>query len=415
MIVDLKIDRRIFNDVYLPYLTDEDTRTQIFFGGSSSGKSYFIAQRTIIDVVQGGRNYLVIRNVGTTIKKSVFNELMKAISNLKLTNYFKINQSEMEITCINGYQILFSGLDNVEKIKSITPKKGVITDIWVEEATEAPREAIMQLRKRLRGHAAGKTKRIFLSFNPVLLQNWIYTEYFDGWDETKRSYRDEKLSILKTTYLDNKFLAPDDIYELENEKDPYFRSVYTLGNWGILGEVVFRNWETRDLSDMKDQFTTKRHGLDFGFSKDPAAMVVSHYDRKMKTIYVYDELYMTQLTNDLLAEEVKRRISYDPVVCDSAEPKSIKELTQFGVTARGAKKGKDSIHHGIQWIQQQNIVIDIGCQNFKNEILAYQWKTDHNGVVLPVPIDHHNHLMDALRYAYEDEYRESPGPILLNV
>jgi phage terminase large subunit len=131
--LNLNLDKRIFNKSYRKFLNDQ-TRTQIYFGGSSSGKSYFLAQRTILDVLKGGRNYLICRAVAATIKKSVFNEVQKAIINFKLSKLFIINQSDMTITCINGYQILFAGLDDVEKIKSITPKKGVITDIWVNLA-----------------------------------------------------------------------------------------------------------------------------------------------------------------------------------------------------------------------------------------------------------------------------------------
>jgi len=146
--------------------------------------------------------------------------------------------------------------------------------------------------------------------------------------------------------------------------------------------------------------------LDFGFAKDPAALIHTHYDRKKKTIYVLDELYMTELTNDVLATEVKKIIGNQLVVCDSAEPKSIKELRQYGVNAIGAKKGKDSVNHGIQWLQQQTIVVDVKCQNMKNELMKYKWKEDKNGNVLPVPVDKDNHLIDALRYAYEDEFFE---------
>lgn len=414
MTIDLKIDSRIFNKVYLPFLEDT-TRTQIFFGGSSSGKSVFLAQRCVTDILQGRRNYLVVRNVGATLKRSAFNEIVKAITRLKVRSLFKINQSDLDITCVNGYQILFSGLDNVEKVKSITPQLGILTDIWIEEATEIERPAYMQLKKRLRGRSFGIKKRLTLSFNPILQTHWIFNEFFGLWDDTKTSYADEKLVILKTTYKDNKFLAPDDIEELESETDQYFRNVYTLGNWGILGELIYRNWSMRDLTDMTPHFINRRHGLDFGFSQDPAAMPCTHYDRKLKTIYVYDELYMTQLTNDLLAREVKSRIEDDPIKCDSAEPKSIKEIRQHGVNAQAARKGKDSVHHGIQWLQQQTIVIDLRCQFFKNEIQAYQWKTDSHGQVLPVPIDKKDHLMDALRYAYEDEYLDNPGPVRVAV
>ena len=405
--IKLNISSKIFNDIYKQFINDE-TRTQLFFGGSSSGKSYFLAQRTVLDVVKG-HNYLICRNTGNTIKKSVFNEITKAISFLKLTKYFKVNKSDMVITCTtNNKQILFSGLDDPEKIKSVTPIDGVITDIWVEESTETEYMAIKQLQKRLRGYSKFK-KRLILSFNPILKTHWIYQEYFGGWDDSKQLFRGDDLSILKTTYKDNKSLTTDDISALENETDKYYYEVYTLGNWGILGAVIFKNWETRDLTDEIKQFDNFKNGLDFGFSSDPAAIIRTHYDKKRKIIYIFDELYECELTNDVLAEEAKKMIGYEYIVCDSSEPKSIKELQQYSVNALKAKKGKDSVNHGIQWLQQQRIIIHTKCKNTINEFSQYKWKEDKDGNVLRVPVDKFNHLIDALRYAYESESKIEPG------
>jgi len=393
------------NEVYLPFLKD-DTRIQIFFGGSSSGKSYFLAQRTVLDVLEGQRNYLVVRNVLRTVRKSVFNEIVKAINTMELTPYFHINNSELVITCkLNQKQILFAGLDDPEKIKSTTPADGPLTDIWVEEATECSYEAVKQLRKRLRGRSLVK-KRITLSFNPILKSHWIYREFFKGWDDSKRFYRDPELIILKTTYKDNDFLEPDDIAELENETDPYFYRVYTLGEWGVLGNVIFQNWETRDLSEIRQTFDRFNNGLDFGFADDPAALAHMHYDRKTKTLYILDELYQRGLTNDMLAEEVKKIVGDQIVVCDSSEPKSIRELQRYGVRAVPAKKGPDSVRFGINWLKQQKIIVDVRCQNTINELQLYRWKEDKDGNALPEPVDRDNHLIDAIRYGCEEYMNE---------
>ncbi|MBA7557904.1 hypothetical protein ES705_50686 [subsurface metagenome] len=134
----------------------------------------------------------------------------------------------MTITCVTGYQILFRGLDDAEKLKSIIPEKGVITDILIEEATETKRDDVKQLYKRLRGKSK-VLKRLTMAFNPIIRTHWIFKEYFKNWVEGETEYHDDKLSILKTTYKDNRFLEQDDIDELENEQDPYYREVYTLG------------------------------------------------------------------------------------------------------------------------------------------------------------------------------------------
>ena len=404
----IEIDRKIFNPAYRPYLADE-TPLQIFYGGSSSGKSVFLAQRAVWDIMRGGRNYLVCRQVGRTIRGSVSQEITKVIKRWGVSNLFNINKTDSTITCENGYQIVFSGLDDVEKLKSITPAKGVITDIWVEEATETETDSIKQLEKRLRGGSDEVQKRMIFSFNPIMQSHWIYQEYFKplGWADDQREYRSEDISILKTTYKDNHFLTAQDVKRLENEKDKYYYDVYTLGKWGVLGDVIFTNWEVADLSGMIDQFTNRRNGLDFGFADDPAAMIVSHYDKSRKTIYIYDELCELGLTNDILATEVKKKIGQQYVTCDSSEPKSIKELQNHSVNAQGAKKGKDSINFGVQWLQQQRIVIDSKCINTRNEFSTYHWKKDKDGNSMRVPVDRNNHFIDSTRYAYEGDMIEN--------
>jgi len=404
--INVNIPKSAFNTTYLPYIENQ-ARVQIFFGGASSGKSKFvIGQRTVYNLLQGGHNYLICRQTKTSIRGSVATEIQKVIEEWGLHDLFSVNKTDGTVTCENGYQAVFAGLDDVEKLKSITFKKGVLTDIIVEEATETQKNSIKQLMKRQRGKVAdGIKKTITLLFNPIMKTHWIFSEYFSslGWADDQKEYTSEKLTILKTTYKDNRFLEQEDIDDLENETDDYFKNVYTLGNWGVLGDVIFTNWRIEDLSGMQDQFTNRRNGLDFGFSSDPAAMPVTHYDKTRKTIYIFRELYETGLTNDILASRITELIGDDRVVCDSAEPKSIQELTNHGVRAAGAKKGKDSVTFGIDWLKQQTIIVDKACVNTQNELSQYHWKKDAGGNSLKIPVDKNNHLIDALRYAYEDE------------
>jgi phage terminase large subunit len=420
----VELDPAVFNPVYLPYLEDM-TETQIFFGGASSGKSYFLAERVVYDLMKGQRNYLVCRKVGKYVMKSVWVEVENVINSWGVRKLFKFNKSDRTMTCITKKQVIFTGLDEPQKLKSIRAKDGPITDIWVEEATETDPGDIKELEKRQRGGDESIPKRLTLSFNPILRNHWIFFRYFadTGWAEGQTKHKTDKLTILKTIYKDNGFLTRQDIDRLLSETDKYYRDVYTLGEWGVLGNVIFTNWKIQDLTDMHDQFTNRRNGLDFGFSTDPAAVGVSHYDKKNKTIYFFKELYETGLTNDILADRVKSLIGIwtkdkdgnelcagtERIICDSAEPKSIAELRRYGVDAVGAKKGKDSVVHGIQWLQQQTIVVDKSCINMQSELQVAKWKEDANGIVvksggLPVPVDRNNHLIDGgLRYAYEDD------------
>lgn len=408
----MQIDVKV-NPVYLPYM-NKPHYNQIYFGGSSSGKSYFIAQKIVLDNFGLGVNWLCCRNVASTLSRSTFNEITKAISRMGLAQYYKINRSNMIITCLlNEKQILFAGLDDVEKIKSITPINGVLERIFVEEATEIKRDAYKQLTKRLRGESVNG-KCIILAFNPILKSHWIYREFFGEWQDDKTSFESmtygatEKkkgvsVCILKTTYRDNIFLTADDKELLENESDPYYYNVYSLGNWGVLGHIIFKNWRVEDLSDRIPQFDKIHCGMDFGYSNDENALIKVHLDKAQRKIYVFGEWYQAGMNDFELLRVCKEFFGSHYVTCDSSEPKTIDFLAANNIRAVGAIKGADSINRGIRWLQDYQIIVDVRCQNFKNEIEVYSWKEDKYGNAMAIPVDRNNHLLDALRYALEDE------------
>jgi len=327
------------------------------------------------------------------------NELLKTIEAFNMRNLFEINKTDNTITCINGAQILTAGLDDTEKIKSITPSKGVLTDIWIEESTETEENDLLQLQKRLRGESE-LTKRIILSFNPIFQTHWIYKKYFSEF--SGNMYRSKDLLILKTTYLDNNFLTGQDRSNMENEQDPYFRNVYTLGNWGVLGDTIFKNFEVQDLTNSIKTFDKIYNGLDFGFSSDPTAYIRIHYDKNNKIIYIIDEFEEKEMTNDVIADRLKTLIGNEYITCDSAEPKSIRELQLLNIRSASAKKGKGSINFGIDWLKRQRIIINKSCINAKRELELYRYKQDKDGIAINVPVDKDNHLIDAMRYALED-------------
>ena len=385
------------NPAYLPYL-NKPQFLQIFYGGSSSGKSFFITDKIVLDTLDGC-NWLCCRNVGNTIKRSVFNEITKSISSMGLKEFFAINKSDMIITCrLNDKQILFCGLDDPEKVKSITPQDGVLERIFIEEATEIRRDAYLQLKKRLRGRSS-HSKHILMAFNPILKSHWIYQEFFGGWQDDKTVYEDDKTLIVKTTYKDNIFLTPEDRALLEDETDPYFYNVYTLGNWGILGNVIFKNWRVEDLREQIPQFDNIYCGADFGYSSDPNALVKLHLDNKRKRIYIFDEWYQAGMSDDELVRVGKQFFGNQLVGCDAAEPKTIDYLAMNGIKAYPAIKGADSINRGIRWLKGYDIIIDVRCQNFKNEIEQYHWQEDKYGNAMAKPVDLNNHLLDSTRYA----------------
>lgn len=249
--------------IYLENTIKNTRATQIVYGGSSSGKSFAIAQRVVLDCLKG-RNTLVVRKTSNSMKTTCYNEIISKITDFNLSRYFKVSKQDFTITCtLNNKQIIFKGLDDPEKVKSIKPASGVITDVWIEEATQVSYDDYKQLDKRLRGKSKFK-KRITMSFNPILKTHWIYKEFFEGfWEDNKQFLADDKKSILKTTYRDNKFLAIDDIERIEGETDPYYINVYRDGNWGVLVGAVFSNYVVQSFD--VDSFDTYRYGLDWGF------------------------------------------------------------------------------------------------------------------------------------------------------
>lgn len=402
----MQIAARVFNERFLPFI-DCTSHTQIFYGGAGSGKSVFLSDRDIIRVVNEPRNILLVRNVQNTIRGSVFEEAKKSIRKFKLLPVFDVRETDLTITYKpRGNVMIFRGLDDVERLKSITVPIGTITDLRIEEATEIHEADYDQLDIRLRGLCEVQKCRT-LSFNPIYRTHWIAKRFFNC-ENIKFKYT-PKLLILHSTHHDNKFLTKDDHDNIEGKKG-YMHDVYAKGEWGVLGDVIFTNWRTDDLSGMYDKIDNKRFGLDFGYSSDPAALVcVGRHNGK---IYIFKEFVQKKLTNPMLAAAIKPIVGNNIVLCDSAEPKSIVELQMCGINAYPVQKRRVAnltssqssyLLFGIQWLQQHEIIVDRSCQTIQNEMSIYQWQKDKHGEDLPVPVDANNHTIDALRYAFDND------------
>ncbi len=226
------IPKEAFNPVYLPLLRESESRYLVLYGGAGSGKSLFTVQRLLVRLMeQPGRNLLVARAVAATHRDSTYALFKQVIGRWGLSGLFKCSNSELRITCINGSEVIFKGLDDPEKLKSVTFPSGELTDIWIEEASELSEGQFNQLDLRLRGQ--GPSKQITLTFNPISSVHWLKRRFFDSPDPRAR--------VLKTTYKDNLFLDEDYRRTLEGyrESDPYYYQVYCLGEWGVLGRSVF--------------------------------------------------------------------------------------------------------------------------------------------------------------------------------
>lgn len=376
-------------------------------GSRGSKKSKTTALWHIVKLMQYPlANALVIRKVGRTLKDSCYSDLRWAIHRLGVDAYWKATSSPMELTYTpTGQKILFRGLDDPLKITSISVPVGFINFVWIEEAYEISKESDFDmLDESVRGELPdGYFKRITVTFNPWNERHWLKARFFD-----KES--DDTLA-LTTTYQCNEWLDESDLklFEEMKKRNPRRYQVAGLGNWGVTEGIVYENWkeEVFTLSDVRKCETVA--GLDFGYTNDPTALFVGFLNTSEKKLYVWDELYEKGLSNKRIFERIQEMgYSKERITADSAEPKSIDELKGYGLRVTPAKKGKDSILNGIQWIQDLEIIIHPRCVNFLTEIGSYTWKEDKFGRKLNEPVDDANHLMDAMRYALE-KYIKNKG------
>lgn len=373
-------------------------------GSRGSKKSKTTALWHIVKLMQYPlANALVVRKVGRTLKDSCYSDLRWAIHRLGVDAYWKAASSPMELTYTpTGQKILFRGLDDPLKITSISVPVGFINFVWIEEAYEISKESDFDmLDESVRGELPdGYFKRITVTFNPWNERHWLKARFFDR--ESGDTF------ALTTTYQCNEWLDESDLklFEEMKKRNPRRYQVAGLGNWGVTDGLVYENWkeEVFTLSEMRKCETVA--GLDFGYTNDPTALFVGFLNTSEKKLYVWDELYEKGLSNKRIFERIQEMgYSKERITADSAEPKSIDELKGYGLRVTPAKKGKDSILNGIQWIQDLEIIIHPRCVNFLTEIGSYTWKEDKFGRKLNEPVDDANHLMDAMRYALEKYVR----------
>lgn len=400
-------------------------RYRVCKGSRASKKSKTTALNFIYNLMKYPQsNLLVVRKTARTLKDSCFTELKWAAARLKVEHLWKFRESPLEAEYLpTGQKIYFRGLDDPLKVTSITVNVGVLCWMWVEEAYEVNREADFDtLDESIRGECPpGLWKQVTLTFNPWNERHWIRNRFFGevtGRDsEGNPVYRyhdswtspDGQIFATTTNYLCNEWLDAADLKVFERMKanNPRRYKVAGLGGWGIVDGLVFNNWqeESFDYREVSARSGVQSaFGLDFGYTNDPTALFCGLVSRGEKTIWVFDELYEKALTN----RDIARRVTdmgygKERIRADCAEPKSIDELHEAGLyRIRAARKGKDSINNGIQYIQGYRIIVHPRCVNFITEISNYTWDTDRFGNRVNRPIDDFNHLMDAMRYALED-------------
>ena len=361
-------------------------------GSAGSAKSYFITQKLIIRCCNEKIKILVCRRTGTTIRNTCFSLFKDILNKWKLTPYVKIRESDFNIKFPNGSEIIFIGLDEETKLLSLNN----IGCIFIEEAFEVPKNIVEQLNLRLRGNTPNQ--QIIMAFNPISKHHWLY----DFCEVNPPS----SFIFTHSTYKDNPFLNAEYVAELEElyTRNPQKARVFCDGNWGVNSDgLVFKNWKIEEFNhaEIDGQLMC---GLDFGFVNDISAFVASLMDEKNKRIYVFKEYGATGKTNkDLVDIITALGFNKSTIIADAAEPKSIEEIKRAGINKiRACKKGPDSIIHGIQKLQNYEIIIHPSCVGIITEFENYTWQKDKKtDEYINKPIDDFNHYIDALRYSLQ--------------
>ncbi len=370
-----------------------------FLGGRGSTKSSFVGIE-IVDTLKRNPecHAVVLRKVGQTLKNSVYAQIEWAIDKLGISAYFQFKKSPLEIIYKpTGQRILFLGVDDPQKIKSIKLPFGYVGCVWYEELDQfAGMNEIRNINQSLlRG---GDKYWCFYSYNPPKSRdNWVNVEQMN--DDPDRLVTSSNYTMVPPEWLGEQFI--NEAEKLRDRRPDLYAHEY-MGEVIGTGGSVFENVEEMTITDsMIDGFDNIFNGVDFGFATDPFVYVKVHFDPKKDTIYIYDEVYGIKLTNKKAVDLIRDKVGDKPVYCDSAEPKSIAEFTELGVRAYGVRKGPDSRDFGIKWVSDRTkIYIDKKrCPNAYREFMAYELAQDKDGNFISAYPKANDHTIDAVRYA----------------
>lgn len=385
-------------------------------GGRGSTKSSFASTEIILGMMRDAQsgeytNAVALRKVKETLKDSVYEQLEWAIDKLGVTDKWKCTKSPLEMVYLpTGQKILFRGADKPKKIKSTKVKKGYIKYIWYEELDEfyGPEEIRTINQSLMRG---GDKFVVFYTYNPPKSsRSWVNQEA--KIEKAGRIVHHSDYRSVPAEWLGSIFLV--EAGHLKKTNEMAYRHEY-LGEEVGTGLEVFRNVTLRKITDEEiKRFDRIKQGLDFGYAVDPVVFEKMHYDKTRRRLYIFYEFSGIQVSNRKLYENIKNHLVTE-TIADSEEPKSIAELKSYGMKIKGAKKGPDSVEYGIKFLAEdiEEIIIDPArCPRAAKEFINYALETDRNGEVKSEYPDKDNHTIDAVRYAMEDEMKQTKLSIL---
>ena len=401
MLVDLS-DKRLYTSSYfkIKQAEAEQKRFNVVWGGSGSSKSHSYYQNYIQKLLTEKKHDLIVfRKYGSTIEESVYKGFVEIINNWGLTEFFHFTKKPYMIkNKYTGRYVIFKGLDDTEKIKSITNFKYCM----MEEATEFTFADFRELNRRLRGI---ENIRMSFIFNPVSHTSWVKKHFFDTPSVTA------KTTFTKCSYTDNHFLTNDDIQELIDLKeiDENDYNVYVLGEWGVITDrLAFKPSDWSLIDEIPEGAKRIPTGLDFGWNPDPLACT-NYY---IKDNYlIWDELaYDTEMHNTkqhdengvLVGYSLEERLEergFDKsqlIIAECAEPKSINNLRNAGFNIYAVKKR--GVVEGVKLLKRYKHLITRRSKGVIYEFENYMKRMDRDGNILNEYMDKDNHHIDNARY-----------------
>lgn len=373
-------------------------------GGRGSCKSSFVSLEVVNGIMQdpaGRSNAIVFRLVASTIRDSVYSQIGWAIDALGVNHLWRGRVSPMSYTYLpTGAQIVFRGLDDPLKLKSIKPTRGTFRYVWLEEFAELPGPNFTRnvMQSVMRGQGEGFV--VFRSFNPpISVANWA-NQFIQQPD-------DRAITLLTDyTMIPPEWLGDSFLYEAERLKEinPTAYQHEYLGVPTGTGGEVFPNIEVRTISD--DEISEMQYifqGLDFGFAIDPACFMRVSYDRKYETIFLIDEIYERHCSNAKMAGMIQEK-GYDEwhVTADCAEPKSIADMRDNGILCKSCHKEPNCVNYRVKWLQHRKIVIDPArTPQAYREFVNYSYPVDKDGNLISELPDKENHSIDSVAYALD--------------
>lgn len=368
-------------------------------GGRGSCKSSFVSLVIILGMMRDPTaNAIIYRKVADTLRDSVYAQMIWAVDKLGVSALWQCKISPMELIYRpTGQRVIFRGADDPQKSKGIKLQKGYFRYLWFEELTEF--SGMAAIRTIQASVIRGGDAITLYSYNPPMSAiSWVNAEALRAPGE-RLTHHSDYLGVPRS-WLGESFIAQADALRATNEL--VYRHMY-LGEITGTGGQVFTNLQLRVIKREEWQGLHTYSGLDFGFATDPDCFVRCAYDRKRRRLYLVGEHAATGQHIKELFEQVRKRCGRDIVTADSAEPRSISELRARGLRIIGARKGPDSVEHGMKWLQTLTaIIIDpAACPLAAKEFSQYEYDRDKAGNVLPRYPDHDNHTIDATRYAME--------------